>query len=299
MSILGRCSLVSFFALRNSVVANLTHSRRRPAWPEHRQICLLMIGLLVLLVPGKLRATCSSPANAIEAENCLTGTLSSTWDISGSGDSTIQGFATDISYNAGQTVSFKISTNATSYRLDIYRMGYYQGRGARLVTSVNPSVTLPQTQPACLTDNTVGLVDCGNWAISATWTVPASAVSGIYFAKVIRLDTGGASHIVFVVRNDSSSSNILFQTSDETWQAYNTYGGHSLYGGSTFDLTNRATKVSYNRPFATRSFQASSWVFYAEYPMVRWLEANGYDVSYTSSVDAARNGNLIANHRAF
>ncbi|HEU5235108.1 MAG TPA: DUF4082 domain-containing protein [Terriglobales bacterium] len=229
----------------------------------------------------------------------MTGTPATTWDISGSGDATIQGFATDISFNVGQTVSFKISTDATNYRLDIYRMGYYQGRGARLITSISPSVTLPQAQPACLTDSTVNLVDCGNWAVSATWTIPSGAVSGIYFAKVIRLDTGGASHIVFVVRNDSSSSDILFQTSDETWQAYNPYGGHSLYGGNTFDLTNRAYKVSYNRPFSTRSFQVQSWVFYAEYPMVRWLEANGYNVSYFTSIDADRNGNLIRNHRAF
>jgi len=143
------------------------------------------------------------------------------------------------------------------------------------------------------------LVDCGNWAVSATWAIPSSAVSGIYFAKVTRLDTGGASHIVFIVRNDSSSSDILFQTSDETWQAYNPYGGHSLYGGNTFDLTNRAYKVSYNRPFSTRSFQVQSWVFYAEYPMIRWLEANGYNVSYFTSIDADRNGNLIRNHRAF
>ena len=300
MSKLGSRSFVRFFEGVFTNVAVVYRTRQRRLINRRLRLSVyLMVTLLVLLVPSKLRASCSSPGNAIEAENCLSGTPASTWDISGSGDSTIQGFANDISFNAGQTVSFKINTNATNYRLDIYRMGYYQGRGARLITSVSPSVALPQTQPACLSDSTTFLVDCGNWAVSASWTIPSSAVSGIYFAKVTRLDTGGASHIVFIVRNDSSSSQILFQTSDETWQAYNPYGGHSLYGGSTFDLTNRATKVSYNRPFATRSFQASSWVFYAEYPMVRWLEANGYDVSYTSSVDAARNGNLIANHRAF
>ena len=69
-------------------------------------------------------------------------------------------------------------------------------------------------------------------------------------------DTGGDSHIVFVVRNDSSHSDVLFQTADETWQAYNNYGGGSLYGpaSASFDLTNRSYKVSYNRPFSTRSF---------------------------------------------
>src|SRR5207249_4774009 len=100
-----------------------------------------------------------------------------------------------------------------------------------------------------------------------------------------------------------------FQTSDLTWQAYNDWGpgtggsgGHSLYGPSgAFDLNNRAFKVSYNRPFHTRDFadESLSFVFGPEYAMVRWLERNGYDVSYFTGVDAARNGNLILNHKAY
>ena len=94
----------------------------------------------------------------------------------------------------------------------------------------------------------------------------------------VRTDgTTGASHIFFVVRDDASHSDLLFQTSDTTWQAYNTYGGNSLYVGSP---AGRAYKVSYNRPFTTRGTGPEDFVFNAEYPMVRWLEANGYDVSY-------------------
>ena len=126
--------------------------------------------------------------------------------------------------------------------------------------------------------------------MSASWAVPANATSGIYFAKLIRDDTGGASHIVFVVRDDTGHSEILFQTSDTTWQAYNDYGGNSLYTGSSGVASDRAVKVSYNRPFNTRADFAEDLVFNAEYPMVRWLEANGYDVSYFTDVDSDRNG---------
>ena len=119
--------------------------------------------------------------------------------------------------------------------------------------------------------------------MSGSWAVPANATSGIYFAKLVRTDTGGASHIVFVVRDDASTSDIVFQTSDTTWQAYNNYGGNSLYTGAP---AGRAYKVSYNRPFSTRAVDSGQdWVFNAEYPMVRWLEANGYDVSYITGVD--------------
>ena len=118
--------------------------------------------------------------------------------------------------------------------------------------------------------------------------MPSTAVSGIYVAKVIRADTGGASHIVFVVRDDASQADIVLQTNDTTWQAYNQYGGRSTYQGSPI----RAYKVSYNRPFATRSQSAgygkSNYVFYAEYPMVRWLEQNGYNVKYWTGVDTDR-----------
>src|SRR6267142_1662179 len=238
-------------------------------------------------------ATCTAPKNAIEAENCLPGNPVSAWYVDGAGSPNIQGFTTDISVNVAQTVFFKIATNATAYRIDIYRLGYYQGNGARLVTSVSPSVPLPQVQPACLKNTSTGLTDCGNWAVSASWTVPSNATSGVYFAKLVRLDTGETGVVVFIVRNDSSHSDILVQTCDPTWHAYNDYGGSSLYTGPT----TRAFKVSYNRPFNVPN--PSTWLFSAEYPMWQWLEANGYDVSYIAGADTDRKGALIMQHKIF
>ena len=164
--------------------------------------------------------------------------------MSGVGDPTIQGFATDISVNRGSTISFKISTNASAYRIDIYRLGYYGGRGARKVATINPSVSLPQTQPAFVRDVSTGLVDCGNWAVSASWAVPSSAVSGVYIARPVRTDTGGASHIIFIVRDDAGTSNMLFQTSDLTWHAYNLFGGANFYRGNGPVAGGRCRKVS-------------------------------------------------------
>jgi Domain of unknown function (DUF4082)/Bacterial Ig domain len=229
-------------------------------------------------------------SNPIPAENLLAGNPSSEWDITGSGDSTIQGFATDISVNKGATISFKVSSPAT-YSIKIYRLGYYQGNGARLVATI---LSVPsQSQPACITDSATGLYDCGNWAVSASWNVPATAVSGIYIARITRDATGGASHIPFVVRDDAAQADIVLQTDDTTWQAYNQYGGHSLYLGTPI----RGYKASYNRPFATRGqssgYGASNFVFYAEYPMVRWLESNGYNVKYQAGVDTDRFGSSL------
>ena len=212
-----------------------------------------------------------------------------------------------MSVNKGQTISFKIKSSTSNYHIDILRLGYYQnGDGARLIAS-NLAPTGTSTQPACQTFSTTGLIDCGNWAVSRSWTVPSTAVSGVYIAHLVRNDTGGDSQIVFVVRDDSSHSDILLQTSDATWQAYNTYGGNSLYQCTVAcppgdpAAYKSAYKVSYNRPFHTAEDDSGrSWLFTGpEYPMIRYLERNGYDVSYTSSADVGRNPALLKNHKVF
>src|SRR5215469_15435867 len=109
--------------------------------------------------PQAVLAACSG--NTIVCENQIAGTPQTTWDISRSGDPSIQGYASDISFNKGDTVNFKINTPASAYTITVYRMGYYKGNGARQIASVVPSVGLPQAQPACLTDAATGLIDCG------------------------------------------------------------------------------------------------------------------------------------------
>lgn len=344
---------------------------RRLAWGR-------AVGAVLLLSVAHASDTCAADSsdascaagiakNRIIAENRLTGAPSTEWDINGAGDPTIQGFATDISINAGETVQFKIRTDALAYRIDIYRMGYYGGAGARLVATMQPSVPLPQQQPDCLSDAETLLIDCANWAVSAQWQSPADAVSGIYFARLVRTDPEGeipnwradkspvlsdpkfarqgsdfsrrpngsmathaygvsghgsrrnalreprASHIYFLVRDDAHNSAILLQTMDTTWQAYNCWGSTNTYGvpcdspslhaGSPTPLntSRRAHKTSYNRPFATRSYRAVNMVFNAEYPLVRWLERNGYDVSYWTGLDADRYGEqlLTSGHKIY
>ena len=107
-----------------------------------------------------------------------------------------------------------------------------------------------------------------------------------------------ASHVLFVVRDDDGHSDLLFQTSDTTWQAYNHYGGNSLYAGGRPDRPRLQGQLqpAAHHPRATRPRTAP---FNAEYPMVRWLERNGYDVSYTTGVDTDRRGAELLEHQAF
>ncbi|WP_353619938.1 DUF4082 domain-containing protein [Mesorhizobium sp. BR1-1-16] len=259
--------------------------------------------------------------NKITIENAKQGNPRSEWGIDGDGDANIQGFATQISTNIGGTVDFKIATDSTHYRLDIYRMGYYNGDGARKVATIDQSLTTAQIQPHPIVDMSLGLIDAGNWSVSASWDIPDDAVSGVYFAKLVREDgTEGASIVPFIVRDDASTSDIVFQTSDTTWQAYNAWGGASLYFGEVpvdpadmigylppncscgITAIGRASAVSYNRPIVTNTSPVGGthdYVFGVEQSAIEWLEQNGYDVSYISGVDTARSGASLLNHEAF
>lgn len=235
------------------------------------------------------------------AENALPGNPISEWGVPDFRDNRIAGFSTNMSINSGETVRFKIDVQGgASYNLKIYRIGYYGGNGGRLIENFG---TLSGTaQPAGISDPVTGLLDCGNWSESAHWDIPESAVSGLYIARLERTG-GGSNHIAFIVRNDDRHSDIYFPLPDARHQAYNGYGGNTLYDGNTSYPQGHAVKVSYNRPlFPYNSLfntdgRGADWYMNAEYPLIRWLERNGYDVSYTGSNDVARNGARLLNHK--
>jgi hypothetical protein len=264
---------------------------------------------LAMVAPRAARAdACTTPVtNKIACENTKTGSDPDNWEVDGEGSSTIQGFATSQSVNVGETESFKIKSTTSAFHIDIYRLGYYGGAGARLIEGgLTPTGTA--TQNPCNTYSDTGLIDCGNWSVTRSWTVPSTAVSGVYEAHLVRNDGTADSKILFVVRDDSSHSDMLVSTSDSTWNAYNTYGGNSLYVCTVSCPTSTvepnayksAYKVSYNRPLDTEDKNPRSAFFTGgEYPMVRFLEANGYDISYTSSSDVGSRASLLLNHKIF
>ena len=238
-------------------------------------------------------------SNLVALENLKQGAPPEEWGLSAPPNGTIEGFTSEFSVSAGEELQFKIDTDASAYRIDIYRLGYYGGDGARLIESISHD-TGATSQPDPNVNTTTGLVDAGNWSVTDTWTTPSDLVSGVYIAKLVRLDgTFGESHVPFVIRNDSSSSDIVLQTDDTTWQAYNSWGGHSLYDGSV--------AVSYNRPFSQDMPSSDAGVpdtnlgllFSYTYPAIRWLEQNGYDVSYISGIDTARDPTALLDHKMF
>ncbi|WP_285560899.1 DUF4082 domain-containing protein [Actinoplanes regularis] len=256
----------------------------------------LVAGAVVLLPAAVLAADdpCGVNSNPVVCENSKEGTPLEDWY----GDSSwgdIEGFTTKVSVQPGETLKMKVNS-PTTFTVTFYRLGYYGGDGARKVPS-SPTTTFPaKVQSACLHDTATGLVDCGNWTANVTWTVPSDAVSGVYLAVLDQGDGVGYMPYPFVVANDNSTSKILVQTSDETWQAYNSWGGQNLYEGGGPAPDGRAYKVSYNRPMRIAGDNA---ILASEYPMIQWLERNGYDVSYASNLDVSTKPALLPKHKVY
>ena len=194
------------------------------------------------------RARTCATGNAVVQENCFPG--NSNWGV-GLGDPGVAGFATASSIAHGSSVNLKLRSTATAVDLEIYRSGWYGGAGARLYSTI-VNVPVPQ-QPACVNEPSTGLLDCANWSITETLTTTSSWPSGVYLIRVVRRDNGASTHVLVVVRDDARHSEILYGVPDTTYQAYNFWGGKSLYndkstGPITVSGAARAVKVSYRPP---------------------------------------------------
>jgi titin len=234
--------------------------------------------------------------NPIQVENSLPGDPN--WgNFAAPPDPTgLSGYGSKISVNLGSSIDFYVTTTAPSFNIDVYRMGWYGGAGARLMQSMGtfPGVNQPQANP----DPVMGMVS-ENWSKTATLNVPTSWTSGVYLARLMS-STGYGAMIIFVVRDDASTAPIVMQTSVNTYQAYNAYGGTSLYNNNTnhsIYTAPHAMKVSYDRPFLNGD-GAGQFLSY-EYQFVRWAEKRGYDMTYQTDVDTHTGSDPLTHHKAF
>ena len=202
----------------------------------------------------------------------------------------IEGFCSHTSIRAGEKLQVFVSTNpASSFTSDIYRMGYYQGQGGRLMKRLGPLDSATMADPDIGVDR---LRSC-RWTPVAEITIPTDWLSGVYVGKLTSQPAGWQSYLIFIVR-DGRTANLLFQCSDHTWQAYNRWPSQfSLYDdGKNQWYWGPKSRVSFNRPYGKycqildQPLSTGSGEFFLwEFPFVHWLEANDYDVSYVSNQD--------------
>jgi hypothetical protein len=209
----------------------------------------------------------------------------------------IEGYCSRQSVRAGETIEIMVSTRpARRFRIELFRMGYYGGSGARLVRELGPIDGKEQPDPP--PSGPGHLHEC-RWEPSSRLTIPGDWTSGIYLGRLTTIpgphsEAYWQSYVVFIVRDDRPAD-VLFQCSDNTWQAYNRWPNrYSLYthprGGQ-----GPWAEVSFDRPFGREAQHeavvndpltfGSGEFLPLEFPLAYWLEQHGYDVSYCSNSD--------------
>jgi hypothetical protein len=263
--------------------------------------------------PEHPQATMIPEDNVIAHENSYPGTTS--WQIPAGKGSTIQlqAYAGTTSVSAGQTLTFYVSTQQEGiyYTVTIYRIGWYSGLGARLMSwqgglsghvqgyydSANHKLV---GCGSCRIDLKTGLVEA-NWKPSYSLIVPTSWTTGVYLAKFTDV-RGMETYVPFDVRGNFHSRYVAV-TADTTYAAYNLWGGYSLYAADDAiqsgenSNSSRASVVSFGRPFAAE--QGSSQVLVLEANAIHWMERQGYDLSYISSVDLHEKPAQLLQHSAY
>lgn len=229
-------------------------------------------------------------APTVAAENARRGTVS--WRLPGAGSlaggragGAVDGYVARQAISPGQTQTVYVSAPGSRVvHVRVYRMGWYHGRGGRLILS---SRALPAVaQPPCAHRSSTGLTEC-RWTPTLSFPIPSWLASGVYLVKLIA-SAGGRRDAIFVVR-PASVAPVVVQIPTSTWEAYNGWGGDSLYPGGQPVVatgTTQGVEVSYDRPYESET--GAGQFFIREVALVRWLERNGYAAGYTTdaSVDA-------------
>jgi hypothetical protein len=183
---------------------------------------------------GKPDAAGGAFVDVIQRENAKTQGVASDWFIADkdyAANHEIEGYASATSVNRGDQIRLYVNTIDPDYTISVYRIGWYGGRGGRLVAG--PIRRTGVRQPVPQHDPAAGLVEC-DWNdpyvlnIAASPSDPTDWASGFYLAQLTG-SSGKQSYIIFVVRDDARSPALLFQSSVTTYAAYNNWGGHCLY----------------------------------------------------------------------
>ncbi|QDU45518.1 hypothetical protein Mal52_40120 [Symmachiella dynata] len=203
----------------------------------------------------------------------------------------IEGYCSRQSVTAGESIDIMVSSDPPQpFKIEVFRMGYYGGRGARLMTTLGPFEGQTQPVPA---PGEKYLHEC-RWEATTQLTIPDDWLSGVYLGRLTTLPSEAdrpywQSYIVFVVRDDRPAD-VLFQCSDNTWQAYNQWpSNYSIYTHPK-GVQGPWADVSFDRPYGREAQYngvvndpltfGSGEFLPLEFPLAYWLEKHGYDVTY-------------------
>ena len=257
-----------------------------------RALAFALLGLMAtgcgdeipaIVAPPRVLERGTPPLSAALAqENATAGTRDWYSPPSGwSADSDLAVWASPYSVRAGDSLSVFVHARYGPVRVQLFRLGYYSGLGGRQLFARDSVPAGPQ--PPC-GPSLSGVVRCP-WTRTTVIKTDSAWRSGLLLVKVT--DTRGKTWSYPLVLKDGRRAAILAIIPQFTWQAYNAFGGTSLY---TKDANGRlGTSVSFERPYKTRG--GGTYMYGLGYSndisAVHWLEKRRLDVTYVSDGDLA------------
>jgi hypothetical protein len=200
------------------------------------------------------------------------------WRITSQGPpDAVEGYADRISVLPGEEFGLHVSTTAPGFRVSAFRVGWYGGAQARLVWESGRVPGRKQRRPHLAVPTRT---------ITADWepSLRIRAEGWPEGAYLLRLDAenGHQRYVPLIVRSVSAVGRTLLMHAPATWQAYNQWGGYSLYAGRDGTYAHRSLAVSFDRPYDSSG--AEKFLVY-ERALVVLAEQLGIPLAYTTGVD--------------
>ncbi len=193
----------------------------------------------------------------------------------------IEGWADRTSVKPGEPIGLHISTTARAYRVTAIRTGWYQGCSGRQVWQSGRLRGQAGAEPRVVAPTNTVVTD---WPVSLTVDT-TGWVPGFYSFR-LDADTGGQRYIPLTVKHGDAHGKIVLLNGDTTWQAYNVFGGYSLYVGPDGAYATRARAVTFDRPYGgNEGAQGDSEFQMNLLPLLALVERLGFDAEYLSDTD--------------
>ncbi len=197
----------------------------------------------------------------------------------------IMGYAAQSSILPGEPIDLYVSATSRELTVKAFRMGWYGGDLARMVWQSGP-VKGHRQRAAARTERTRTVHT--RWGRSHVIADTHDWPAGSY---LLRLDSqSGQRYVPITVRSASTKGKVVLKSAVATWQAYNTWGNYDLYKGPDGSYDDRSYVVSLDRPYD----ESGAYLFMVyERKLVNLAERMGLPLAYLTSIDLARDGDLL------
>jgi hypothetical protein len=213
------------------------------------------------------------------------------WRVAPGTGGGISGFTTATDGAPGSHVGLKVSTASQRFRVRAYRIGAYRGGTGLLVWRSRLIAGRVQPGPRFAPYRT--RTDVAPWHRSLTIDT-AGWPTGFYVLK-LTTPSGDASQVPYVVSSSTTTDTVVLVVPVATWQAYNVWGGYSLYHGPPGQPPSFA--VSFNRPY--RGVGGLNDFRRTVVPVVVQAESSGVALSYLTDMDLQQHPRVLDGARGY